>query len=106
MDDNVPMAATRTALSAWRPRDRVRGVVAFLTQSQPPRPLSGWSLAANAVLAVAATVAAIVEVIARPGTVVAAIPRNTIFTPVTTDLDGVRRVIGYADVSTGRSSGS
>ena len=70
------MAAIRTALSAWRPRDRVRGAVAFLTQSQPPRPLSGWSLAADAVLAVAATVAAIVEVILRTETVVAAIPKE------------------------------
>ncbi len=101
MDDNVQMAATRTGLSAWRPRDRARGVVAFLRQSQPPRPLSGWSLAADAVLAVAATVAAIMEVTARTRGLVAAIPKGTVFTPVITDLDGVRRVIGYAAVSHG-----
>ena len=76
MDDNVQMAATRTGLSAWRPRDRARGVVAFLRQSERPRPLSGWSLAADAVLAVAATVAAIMEVTARTRGLVAASPRG------------------------------
>ena len=99
------MAAIRTALSAWRPRDRVRGAVAFLTQSQPPRPPSGWSLAADAVLAVAATVAAIVEVILRSETVVAEIPRNTTFTPVTINVGGLPRVIGYAGILNGRVIG-
>ena len=104
MDDNVQMAATRTGLSALRPRDRARGVVAFLSQSEPPRPLSGWSLAANAVLAVAATVAAIVEVTTRTRAALA-LPRNTTFTPATIDVAGVRTVIGYAGILNGRVIG-
>ena len=105
MDDNVQMAATRTGLSALRPRDRARGVVAFLSQSEPPRPLSGWSLAADAVLAVAATIAAIVEVILRARTVRAEIPKNKTFAPATIDIDGVRRIIGYAVLQDGRVTG-
>ena len=53
----------------------------------------------------AATVAAIVEVILRARTVVAEIPRNTTFTPVTIDVGGLRRVIGYAGILNGRVIG-
>ena len=94
-EPGCPPCARETGPAGWSPSSAGRSQL---------RPLSGWSLAADAVLAVAATVAAIVEVTTRTRAALA-LPRNTTFTPATIDVAGVRTVIGYAGILNGRVIG-
>jgi signal transduction histidine kinase len=79
-------------------------VADFLRESEPRRPLPGWSVAVDAAVAAAATAAAVAEVILRTRSI-ASLPSDTIFTPATIDVSGVRRVIGYAALSNGQVVG-
>jgi signal transduction histidine kinase len=97
------MTARKSGLPVKRLPDQVRGVVAFLRESAPRRPLSGWSLAADVVVAAAATAAVIAEVTLRTRSL--DLPSNTIFTPATIEMAGVRKVIGYAALSNGQVIG-
>ncbi len=84
---------------------RIDGVIAFLVKSEPRRPLSAWSFALDSAIAVAATIAAIVETIMHREQPARALPANAVFSPATAVIGGVRQIVGYTATSGGRLLG-
>ena len=98
-DDNVEVTPT-----GLRDRARgARGIVAFLFRPDPRRPLPRWSLAIDAVIAAAATVGAIAEVITRHRKLI--VPSGTTFHQVIVHAPGVPRTVVYALVLGGKLIG-
>jgi signal transduction histidine kinase len=98
-DDNVQV----TARDVRRLRDRAREIAAFLFQQDPRRPLPGWSLAFDAVIAAAATAGAIAEVVTRHRSL--AVPSGTKFYQVIVHPPGVPSTVIYAAVLGGKLIG-
>ncbi|HEX6526246.1 MAG TPA: histidine kinase [Streptosporangiaceae bacterium] len=83
---------------------RIDAIVAFLIKSEPRRPLSPWSFALDAVIAVAAAIAAVMQTISHhEGT--ARIAAKTHLIPVTAVIGGTRELIGYLVTSSGQILG-
>ena len=93
-----------TAINVTQLGERVRGVMAFLLRSEPRRPLSAWAFAVDVVIAAAATVGAIVEVLTRSRSSIVA-PGGTNWIRATINVPGVIRVPAYAAVSNGQLVG-
>ena len=62
----------------------IRWVIGFLSRSEPRRPLTGWMIACDAVIAAAATAGVLVQtlLVERPGRVPSRFPAGTVYTPV------------------------
>lgn len=79
-------------------------MMAFLLRSEPRRPLSAWAFAVDVVIAAAATVGAIVEVLTRARDQLT-VPAGTTFIPATINVPGMGRLGSYAAVLNGQVIG-
>ncbi|MBV9446552.1 MAG: hypothetical protein JO345_11755 [Streptosporangiaceae bacterium] len=83
---------------------RIDAIVAFLVRSEPRRPLSPWSFALDAAIAVAATVAVVMQTISKHGDTTRLLTK-LVWLPVTALIGGTREVVGYLAISGGQFVG-
>jgi signal transduction histidine kinase len=60
---------------------RIRWVIGFLSRSEPRRPLTGWMIVCDAVIAAAATAGVLVQTLLRR-TLISTLPAGTVFAPI------------------------